>query len=77
MRKPIKMPFWMWSRVGPRNRVLGGGPDPPRLPREEAILRAPLRCAVSSKLFNQLFPLAARCNLSMVNNELLKSTVEY
>jgi len=71
MRKPIKMPFWMWSRVGPRN------PDPPRLPREEAILRAPLRCAVSSKLFNQLFPLAARCNLSMVNNELLKSTVEY
>jgi len=28
--KPIKMPFVMWTRVGPRNHVLDGGPDPSR-----------------------------------------------
>jgi len=22
---PVKMPFLLWTRVGPRNRVLGGG----------------------------------------------------
>ena len=26
----IEMPFELWTRVGPRNDVLGGGPDPPR-----------------------------------------------
>jgi len=25
---PIEMPFAMWSRVGQRNHVLDGGPDP-------------------------------------------------
>jgi len=25
----IKMPFGLWTRMGPRNHVLGGGPDPP------------------------------------------------
>jgi len=24
----IEMPFWKWTRVGPRNYVLDGGPDP-------------------------------------------------
>jgi len=23
--EPVKMPFGLWTRVGPRNRVLGGG----------------------------------------------------
>jgi len=27
MAAPIKMPFLMWTSVGPRNDVLGGGPD--------------------------------------------------
>jgi len=27
--EPIEVPFGVWSRVGPRNHVLGGGPDPP------------------------------------------------
>jgi len=26
--EPIEMPFAVWTRVGPRNHVLGGGPDP-------------------------------------------------
>ena len=26
--EPIEMPFGLWSRVGPRNHTLGGGPDP-------------------------------------------------
>jgi len=26
---PIEMPFGIGTRVGPRNRVLDGGPDPP------------------------------------------------
>jgi len=26
--EPIEMPFRMWTRMGPRNRVLDGGPDP-------------------------------------------------
>jgi len=25
--KPIEMPFRLWARMGPRNRVLGGGPE--------------------------------------------------
>ena len=25
----IEMPFGLWTRVGPGNRVLDGGPDPP------------------------------------------------
>jgi len=33
---PIEMPFWLRTRVGPRNHVLDGGPDPPW---EWAILR--------------------------------------
>ena len=24
----IEMPFGLWARMGPRNRVLDGGPDP-------------------------------------------------
>jgi len=27
--EPIEMPFEVWTRVGPRNHVLDGGPDPP------------------------------------------------
>jgi len=27
--EPIEMPFGTWTRVDPRNRVLGGGLDPP------------------------------------------------
>ena len=25
---PIEMPFGLWTRVGPGNRALDGGPDP-------------------------------------------------
>jgi len=28
MAEPIKMPFRLWTRVGPRNRLLGEDPDP-------------------------------------------------
>ena len=34
--EPIKMSFGLWARVGPRNHVLDGGPNPPR---EGTILR--------------------------------------
>ena len=27
--EPIEMPFVMWAPMGPRNRVLHWGPDPP------------------------------------------------
>jgi len=27
--EPIEMPFGLWARIGPRNHVLHGGPDPP------------------------------------------------
>ena len=27
--EPIRMPFGLWTRVGPENHVLDGGPDPP------------------------------------------------
>jgi len=36
MDAPIEMPFGLRTRVGPRNHVLDGGPDPPW---EGAILR--------------------------------------
>ena len=26
--EPIEVPFGVWTRVGPRNDVLSGGPDP-------------------------------------------------
>ena len=35
----IEMPFGVWTRVGPKNHVLGGGPDPRR---GMGILGAPL-----------------------------------
>ena len=35
--EPVEMPFGMWTLVGQRNCVLGGGPDPP--PREGTLLR--------------------------------------
>jgi len=28
--EPIKVPFGLWTCVGPRNRVLDGGMNPPR-----------------------------------------------
>jgi len=28
MAEPIEMPFGLWTRVGPRNHVLDGDPDP-------------------------------------------------
>ena len=27
--EPIQIPFSFWSLIGPRNHVLGWGPDPP------------------------------------------------
>ena len=27
--EPIKIPFGLWPRMGPRNHVLDGGSDPP------------------------------------------------
>ena len=27
--EPTEMPFGLWARMGPRNRVLHRGPDPP------------------------------------------------
>jgi len=29
MAEPIEIPFGFWARIGPRNHVLDGGPDPP------------------------------------------------
>ena len=29
MAKPIEMLFGLWTRVGPKNHLLDGGPDPP------------------------------------------------
>ena len=29
MASPIEMPCWLRTRVGPRNHLLDGGPDPP------------------------------------------------
>jgi len=31
--EPIKMPFGVWTLVGPMNHVLDGDPDPPRTER--------------------------------------------
>ena len=28
MAELIEMPFGLWAQMGPRNHVLGGGPDP-------------------------------------------------
>ena len=28
--EPIEVPFLLWTRLAPRNHVLGGGPDPPK-----------------------------------------------
>jgi len=28
--EPVEMPIGLWTRMGPRNDVLDGGPDPPR-----------------------------------------------
>ena len=28
--EPVKMLFGLWTQMGPRNHVLGGGPDPPQ-----------------------------------------------
>jgi len=28
--EPIEMPFGFWTRLGPGNHILDGGPDPPR-----------------------------------------------
>jgi len=44
--EPIEMPFGMWSRVGPTNQALGGGPDPPRIPLGNSAI---LRCGLSSE----------------------------
>jgi len=30
----IEMPFGLWARVGSRNHVLDGGPDPPHGKRQ-------------------------------------------
>ena len=27
--QPIEMPFGLWARMGQRNHMLDGGPDPP------------------------------------------------
>jgi len=48
----IKMPFGFWSRVGPRNYLLGVDPDPPG---EGAIFGRgsfPLQCSPLSQFFN-------------------------
>jgi len=51
--EPIEMPFGVWTRVGPRNHVLSGGPDPPK---EGAIFwgERRLRCVLSSVFFDRL-----------------------
>jgi len=43
----IEMTFAVWTQVGPRNHVLGVGPDPPG---KGAILQ----CALLSKIFDHL-----------------------
>ena len=48
--EPVEMPFQLWTRVGPRNRVLGRAPSP----GEEAILAGfqPTEKCYNSKVCN-------------------------
>ena len=59
--EPIEMPFGFWTRVGPRNHVIGGGPYL-RLEKGQFVrLFPPLKC---SRLCKQQTPVAARgCGL--------------
>ena len=50
----IQMPRGLWTEMGPKNHVLGGGPDLPRGSANFLKGRAPLRCSVLSA-FDQLF----------------------
>ena len=36
MAEPTELPFWMWTRLGPKNYVLDGGLD---LPQRGTLLR--------------------------------------
>jgi len=46
------VPSGLWTRVGPRNRALGGGRKP--LPGKGAPWGTPLRCGLSSEFFDHL-----------------------
>jgi len=43
MAEPIEMPFGMWTRVGPVNHVLDGGPGPPCEGERASYLQLSLR----------------------------------
>jgi len=53
MAEPIKMLFVIWTQVGPRNHVLGEGPDFPRV-RGNFWRGHPTRCGFSSEFFDHL-----------------------
>ena len=58
--EPIELPFGIWTRAGPRNHVLGGGPDPQG---KGAIFwsGAPLRCGLSPTFFDHLYECHCIC----------------
>jgi len=56
--EPIEMPFGMWTRVSPRNHVLGGGAADP--PGQAVIFGASLRCGLSAELFDHFFDSGTR-----------------
>ena len=68
--EPIDMPFWVWTRVGPGNNLLHGGPDPQC---KGAILRGKRRPIVkywdslSSAVQNRLNQF--RCRLGWTRKE--------
>jgi len=55
--EPIEMPFGFWTRVGPRNHVFDGSPDPPI---GGAILRGKERLIVN---YREYRPRVGRCGL--------------
>jgi len=57
--EPVEMPSGLWTRVGPRNPALGGGPDPPG---DKAILEV-----VSA--------LKMRCNNERAENGYINCTI--
>jgi len=46
--EPIDMPFRLWTWMGPKNHVLGGGPDPPQGKEQfgGGLFLPPLKCIV-------------------------------
>jgi len=65
--EPIDMPFWIKTRVGPRNHVLGGGADPPK---GRSNFRG-LSCPCHSKAL-EIFARRCKKDHSIANNVMLQ-----